>query len=166
MKTYSSSEWNAIFGDMSVEQKCQLGPYLCRGFLFMCTLSETACVLCRHILLCLTLSYPALYPVLETTIKRDLNPKPPGPVCVWTPTGYFHLSVFCFLLLPSTEPTHTCPCGVLFPHFLHLLTLPLLHSPNSIYYKVFHSCCDPFVWFSYSFLSNCNLSFSSTDCFP
>lgn len=56
---------------------------------------------------------------------------------------------YCLLsLFSSSEPTHTPP-GVLFPHFLHLLFLPLLHSLNSTFNDFSHSCLARFVlWLS------------------
>lgn len=61
-------------------------------------------------------------------------------LCVGSYRIFSVFSFFVFLSLPTCEPTHTYPHGVLFPHFLHLLFLPLLHSLNSTFNIFSYSC--------------------------
>ncbi len=81
--------------------------------------------------------------------KRDLNPELTNPVCEFLQENFTSQSSL-FFPFPSSEPTHTRPHGALFPHFLHLLFLPLLHSLNSTL-NFSHSYLACLVlWLSYS----------------
>lgn len=77
----------------------------------------------RHCILC-----------QRRTIEKRSEPWTLNPVCEFLQDIF--IFQWCFLQLPSSEPTHTCPCGAVFPFFLHLLFLPLLHSLNSICYGI------------------------------
>lgn len=87
----------------------------------------------RHISQCLNQLYPALYPVLVTYHRKEIWTLNPWTLCVSSYRIFSSFSLVSFLPLPSSELTHTRPRGVLFPHFPHLLFLPLLHSLNSTF---------------------------------
>lgn len=108
-----------------IEHKCQLGPYLCWGFLFMCTLGETACVLCR------LFAVPDSVISCSVSCVRDNHKKE-----TWTPNPL--AQCVCKLL----QDIFVFPSSVFccFPQLNPLTLVPVVcYSPISSTFSLCHS---------------------------
>ena len=119
-------------------------------------LPETICILCRHILLCLNLPYPALHPVSVRYQSKETQPLNQRTLCLssyrFNPSVSSLLSLFPLTLVPTV---HYAPTSSTFSSCHSFILL----IPLSPFHCVSHSCLACLV----SWLSS---SFSPTTIYP